>query len=148
MSERTIETALWGGLAAACGFLLAFILMKLFKVDKPVEHKLFLPLLAFGMLLVYLARGAIAADVNSERQFLECLATHNEAMAYYESLSVERKFEFTAQVLKRSYGPERANKYLAQREQALEQEEVMDTFFKAIILEITEFCVKDTTKGS
>mgnify|MGYP000232902058 CR=1 FL=1 len=59
MSERSINAALFGGLAALIGVILAFVLLKVFKVEKPFEHKSFPYILGGVMLLAYIARAAI-----------------------------------------------------------------------------------------
>jgi hypothetical protein len=148
MPDRMIEAGVFGGFAALCGLSLAFLLLKTFKVKRPYEHKLFLPLLAAGMLVAYFSRAVFSAEDDPEKaKFMECLATHNQVIGHYKTQSKENKFEFTAQVLEHSYGKEKADEYISQREQALSNEDAMDSFFEAVLSENTEACVSNVSKG-
>ena len=59
MSERSINAAIFGGSAALVSFVLVFLILKIFKVKTPFEHKLFPYMLGGFMLLCYVARAAI-----------------------------------------------------------------------------------------
>lgn len=56
MLDRMINSGIFGGLAAGLGLILAFLILKLFRVAKPHEHKMFFPIMAAGMLLAYFLR--------------------------------------------------------------------------------------------
>ena len=56
MLDRMINTGIFGGVAALVGFVLAFGILKIFKISKPHEHKMFFPILAAGMLFAYFLR--------------------------------------------------------------------------------------------
>ena len=58
MFEHSMSTALFAGLAAFFGFVLSFIILKLFGVDSPIESKLFYPIFGVVMLLAYILRSA------------------------------------------------------------------------------------------
>tara|TARA_R110000868_G_scaffold144840_9_gene364282 strand:- start:587 stop:769 length:183 start_codon:yes stop_codon:yes gene_type:complete len=59
MSEKTMNAALFGGCAALVACLLAFVVLKAFKVKSPFEHKIFPYMLGGFMLIAYVARAAI-----------------------------------------------------------------------------------------
>ena len=56
MMDRVLNSGLFAGLAAGFGLILAYVLLKTFKVAKPLEHKAFIPIMGAGMLLAYILR--------------------------------------------------------------------------------------------
>jgi len=81
------------------------------------------------------------SDAEIKAATMECIITHNQSMEHYKSQAIDKKFSFTYDVLKHSYGTEKADEYMSQKKQALANEPAMDSFFKMIISKITEVCV-------
>ena len=87
------------------------------------------------------------AEYNDDQiKILKCTATYNETSKYFNSLPAQKKFDFTLQVLEHSYGKKAATDYLKQKELALKSPEKMDSFFNAVLMEITEACVVAVNK--
>lgn len=59
MLDRMINVGIFGGLAAGLGLVLAFLILKIFRVAKPFEHKMFFPIMAVGMLIAYFLRAYV-----------------------------------------------------------------------------------------
>lgn len=59
MSERTLNVALFAGIAASVGCVFAFVILKAFKVKSPFENKSFPYIVGGFMFLAYVVRTAI-----------------------------------------------------------------------------------------
>ena len=102
------------------------------------------------LILILFSNMVVSSENQSDGKaaVLECLAIYNQSMKIYRSQSINEKFDFTLQVLEHSFGKDKAEEYLAQKNIALSKESVMDSFFEAIMTDITEACVKNAPHTS
>jgi hypothetical protein len=92
--------------------------------------------------LLFYCPSIFAVKYNDDQiEMLKCTATYNQTSKHFYSLSAQEKFDFTLKVLEHSYGKKVVADYFKQKEQALKSPEKIDSFFNAVIMEITEACV-------
>ena len=56
MINRALSAGEFGAISALVGLVSAFVFLKIFRAKTPHEHKLFLPIMACAMLLMYILR--------------------------------------------------------------------------------------------
>ncbi len=56
-----MDAGIFGGITALFGFAFSFMVLKIFKVKDPLNHKLFFVFLALGMILAYFLKFTLMA---------------------------------------------------------------------------------------